>query len=399
MTPLRLAYLTTDPGIPPDSTKGASIHFRELARSLCHQGVEVDPFMNRRCVSSSPHAAFERLPVTLLPGAKRRPGAEGELRLLGAQARCLEAVRESGPHEAVYERFSLFGLTGLTYARREGIPFILEVNAPLWAESERYRSLELKHVALAAAREALSGADRVLAVSETLAELLVGEGVEPERVVVFRNGVNGDLFSTPNRVNRPESLADKTTLLFVGSLKPWHGLEFLLDAFRRARATRRLGLWIVGDGPLRGAVEACVEEFGEDLVYQSGLPHEEIPAVLRAADIAVVPYHRSSPDYFCPLKVIEALAAGTPVLASDKPSVREFVDAGFKMDLFRPDDVDSFAAALDTVCAKLPERRNRAEAMRRLALSEFTWDARAREIVRLIGATAAARRPAEEVAT
>src|SRR5207247_4648954 len=109
------------------------------------------------------------------------------------------------------------------------------------------------------------------------------------------------------------------TVGFVGSMKPWHGLEVLVEAFARLHGRGRdARLLIVGDGPARAAV--CVELSARGLtgvVHCTGAvaPHE-VPGLVTSAEVAVAPYPDASRFYFSPLKVYEYMAAGRAVVAS-----------------------------------------------------------------------------------
>lgn len=391
---LRLAYLSSDPGIPADGTKGASVHFRELARALSQQGVLLDAFVARSLEKPvSPWWSLQAIPCDRRPG-----GIEGEVRLLAAQAPFVDALQRSGPHDAVYERFSLFGLAGLAYSQSLKVPYILEVNSPIWLEAQRFRSLHLHRAAQAISLEVLHGADRVLVVSEELRSILRDEGVDDERILVLRNGINKDLFEGASTARRPPELEGRSTLVFVGSLKPWHGIEFLLEAFARAPRNHDVGLWIVGDGPLRSLVEKSVKKSKRVIVYQRAVEHEAIPSILKAADIAVVPYTESSPRYFCPLKVIEAMAAGVPLLASDTPAVREVVGDPPCAELFVPGDGKSFIAAMERLLDEPRRRELLSTRGRDSALSDFTWESRARKIIELLRRDSVVESQLQEVA-
>ncbi len=389
----RLAYMTTDPGIPPDGTKGASVHFREMAHALACRGVDLDIHMARRFQHSEPNQA-----VTLSLAAKSKSLLERETRLLANQSVVFDALRSRGPHDAVYERFSLFGIAGSVYARTAQIPHILEVNSPLWFEASAFRGLELSAGARGLARDTLLSADWVIAVSDVLARLLEDEGVERERIRVFHNGV-GDAFVEASKTdsskadgsraaNVPESLRGRTVLVFAGSLKPWHGIDFLLDAFHMAAKSRRLGLWIVGDGPLKNVVREYARNQRGTIVFDGAVPHESIPGILRAADIAVAPYTKESPTYFSPLKIVEAMAAGTAVLASDTEPVREIVAGNPDqplVELFAPSCVEAFVSALHRLVDDTPRRLALAARAQRYALHRFTWRRLASELLELLG--------------
>ncbi|HEB53081.1 MAG TPA: glycosyltransferase, partial [bacterium] len=289
----RVAFLCADPGIPPDGHKGASVHLRAMATALHRVGVALDVVVARAgsLAGFRPHRAQFVAP-------ERARGLAGELRQIAHAEAMLAALQDCGPHRAVYERLSLFGLAGLLHARALGVPFVVEANAPLWREAARFRHLGLQHAARGVCRDVMQGADKVLAVSHALADELVREGVRADRVEVLGNGADLARFADAPKLTRPASLQGRPTMVFLGSLKPWHGIGFLLDAFAALR--RRwptCGLWIVGDGPERERVRRAVADADGAIVHTESVPHERVPSVLQAADVAVAPYTADAPSY------------------------------------------------------------------------------------------------------
>jgi glycosyltransferase involved in cell wall biosynthesis len=86
-------------------------------------------------------------------------------------------------------------------------------------------------------------------------------------------------------------------------------------------------LLVVGDGPEREAVEATVEAaaVGDRVRLVGKVPHAEVPSYLRAMDIGVAPFERQASFYFSPLKVVEYLAAGLPVVATSQGELPELI--------------------------------------------------------------------------
>jgi glycosyltransferase involved in cell wall biosynthesis len=340
VNPGRVAYLCADPGIPPDSSKGASVHFRAMARAFAAIGVDLDVFMTRKG-SVDPFLPHRGLVVP----TPREKGVAGEVLQFAHSHTVLEAMARQGPHSAVYERMSLFSAAGLAYARQQDIPFVVEVNAPLWIEAAQFRSLHLGRTAEALCIDVLCGADAVFAVSSELARMLVQAGTPAERVHVLGNGADLAAFDGVAARPRPQPLVGKPLLLFAGSLKPWHGVDFLLDGFRALRAERECGLWVIGDGPARAQVEAAAAEMPDDIVCEGAIAHEDMGSYLAAADAICAPYTSASPAYFSPLKIVEAIAARRPVIASRVPCVLAELSRTDLPGLFEPDSIEDFVAA------------------------------------------------------
>src|SRR5262249_50200142 len=151
--------------------------------------------------------------------------------------------------DVIYERFSLFTVAGARVASRLRVPHLLEVNAPLRAEAARFRTLPHPGAAARAEQEVLTRSDAVLAVSEPLAEWLRSTGCNAPGEVV-PNAVDPAGFPAP-----PPRRRARFVVGFAGSLKPWHGIDVMLDACRTAMAADPcLYLEIVGGGPMSPAV-------------------------------------------------------------------------------------------------------------------------------------------------
>lgn len=372
-----IAYVCADPGIPPDGSKGASVHFRSLAAAFAQLGTQLDVFMARAGDTSGfgPHRA-RTVPVP------KASGRRGELLQLGHAETMLAALHSAGPHTAVYERLSLFGLAGLAHARELGVPFLVEVNAPLWREAAAFRELGLPNAARGVCLDVLQQADRVLAVSRPLARELQAEGVAADRIEVLGNGADVAAFRGATAAAKPPALRGRPTLLFCGSLKPWHGVPFLLRAFAALRAQRPCGLWIVGDGPERPTIEVAMRAFPGDIVHEGAVDHDRIPALLQAADVVLAPYPAAAPAYFSPLKLVEALAAGRPMLVSRVPCVLDSLQGHAPVGLFEPDDIADFVATAMRVLDLGPAAATAGIAPERI--EALDWSHKAQRILSLL---------------
>ncbi len=366
-----VAYLCADPGIGPDGSKGASVHFRSLAAAFTKLGIALDVTM----VRAGDGSVFAPHPCRIV-GMRRARGLEGELHQLGHGSVLLDALAAAGPHAAVYERLSLFSCAGLAHARRLGVPFVLEVNAPLWQEAAEFRTLHLHETARALCMDVIRGADAVYAVSQPLARQLVDLGASPDRVHVMGNGADLASFRATAPAPRPAAFAGRPVLLFAGSLKPWHGIEFLVEAFSALRQRVDCGLWVIGDGPGREQLESASSRLDGAIVCEGAVAHERMPALLAAADVVLAPYPASAPAFFSPLKVVEALAARRPLVASRVPCVLGELRGCELPGLHAPDDVAGFVAAVERVLAH-PVQALAPEAV----VADLDWTTKARRIL------------------
>jgi len=101
---------------------------------------------------------------------------------------------DQAPPDFIYERVSLCGIAGVLLARQWRVPLLVELNAPLAIEHATYRAGSLQELGLTAERWTLSQADAVLTVSAPLRDHVIGQGIAADRVHVFPNGVDPNIF-------------------------------------------------------------------------------------------------------------------------------------------------------------------------------------------------------------
>ena len=108
------------------------------------------------------------------------------------------------------------------------------------------------------------------AVSSELRDALIQAGVPASKIAAVPNGVDADLFTPVGEAYR-NGFEGKCVVGFVGSLKAWHGLDLLAEAFRRLAADPRYHLLVVGQGPQAKLIESLREEL-PGRVTQVGAP-------------------------------------------------------------------------------------------------------------------------------
>ena len=254
----------------------------------------------------------------------------------------------------------------LSAARKLGIPSVLTLHIAGLDDFGGWRGAASRIYETALARRLVARADALVAVSQAVAvatELRPGQAVE-----VIPNGVDLARF----RPGDPKT-GDHVRFVFVGRLIANKGPDVALEAFRvvneRAANTR---LSFVGDGPMLPVLERTVRAHGlEDVVEFLGM-RENVAEILRQGHVFV----RPSTIEGMPLTILEAMASGLPVIATDVGGVKEIVAHGTTGLVVAP---GSAAPVVDAMLELMdPQRRHQmgVAALERVQ-DEFNWESTA----------------------
>ncbi|MCA8955099.1 MAG: glycosyltransferase, partial [Planctomycetes bacterium] len=395
---------------------GQAVHVREMIRALRAAGHTVAEcaLVPKTASVDAPVAAVQGAAVAapsngsvngtangVVRGAasSRRPGSIwNHVSLPRPAIECLEvlysrrgaamiaAAAARQQPDFVYERHALHCRAGLLAKRRLGVPLLLEVNSPMCDEMEKLGLLRFARRARKTEREVLAGADRVLAVSDVLAERLIELGAARDRVRVIRNGAEPSRFSAEavaegRRLRGELGLGDQVLVIgFIGFMRPWHRLDMVVEALA-ALSRQDVHFVVLGEGPaLPELLELARARGVADRVHALGaVPGEAVASVCTAFDVALVP---AINGYASPLKLFDSLAAGVATLAVDQPNIRELIDDGRTGVLFAPGDTAAFTSKLAELAAD-PARTRALGAAGRAALSEhdWTWRGSARRVI------------------
>lgn len=215
---------------------------------------------------------------------------------------------------------------------------------PLIVTSIRARNVDKKAWQLWLDRRTMRWAHLVVFNAGSVAAYsIANEGVRPEQVVVIPNGVR--VSEVPGRSR--EALRgivppDAPVIGTVGRLRPQKGHADLIDAFAQILSRTGAHLLLIGDGELRGALERQVREAGlERRVHFLG-PRADLPDFYAAMDV----YAQTSLFEGMPNAVMEAMAAGLPVVATDVDGTRELIRDGETGWLVPPGDPAALAVRL-----------------------------------------------------
>lgn len=366
------------------SADGQYVHIRALTDALRGRGHEIimagpddrGGAATRRLDAGGGVALKSRLPGPLYEAAELLYSAPAYLRL-AARAR---AARP----DILYERYNLYFHSGVRLARASGLPFILEVNAPLVEERARHGGLALKGLARWSETSIWRAADKVLPVTRVLADMIVREGVSADRIEVVPNGVEASFLEAvdPRPVRTRYGLDGRLVLGFTGFARDWHGLDRIVR-FLAAERARNLHLLIVGDGDVVPELRRQAErlDVADRMSVTGVVQREDVAAHVAAFDIALQP---AVVGYASPLKIIEYMALGKPIVAPDRANIRELLTDGADSLLAAPDDEAALFRALLRLAgdAALRDKLGRA-ARAALDRRNLTWSGNAERVERI----------------
>jgi glycosyltransferase involved in cell wall biosynthesis len=297
-----------------------------------------------------------------------------------------------------------------------------ECGKPFWVKPHGTDRFHMEHPTRGAKiREVLQHAAGFLPNAQFLANYLVERGVPAEKVDVVRHGVDHELFRPRPREEaikalqkmEPQMNADvrrwelEKTILFVGNLEPIKGPDRLLHAYAHVkekaevepeRAADMTGtspmppvsglrsqlsaLIFIGDGSWRGRLEQMAKDLdvADDIVFLGDRPHEEVALWMNIADVLCLPSRSEG----MPNVVIEALASGCPVVATDVGDVKWLLKEGangYVVGNTESGVVDGLAAGLGSVLDRSWDRGAISDAIR-----ELTWEHAAEQVMERLGA-------------
>ncbi len=205
----------------------------------------------------------------------------------------------------------------------------------------------------------------VVTVSEGLRERLSSLGVQKARIRVLRNGVDLDLFHPVDRQTARQQLGvSGRVLLSVGNLIRLKGHDLIIKALTGLPSTT---LMVVGGGPDRSALEALAQTVGvaDRVRFFGPVPQEQLRNIYSAADALIL----ASSSEGWPNVLLESMACGTPVIATDIPGAREIVGAPEVGQLLRERTPDAIVQAMEALFATPADR-----ATIRAYAERFSWD-------------------------
>ena len=360
-------------------------------------------------VTACDHEGGRQLPdpagcqVLRTPAVRRSmPGGLRELALMQRLYRRLDAaIAETKPALVHAHSPVLVALPARLAARRHRLPFVYEVR-DLWENASvdlgkfshaswRYR------LARVADTRALQGADAVVVICDAMRREMEARLGSRTPIVVAGNGVQlEDLKREDAGSGRQRwQLGEDDVIGYVGTLHRFEGLDLLIDALPALRRERKgIRLLIAGDGPDEGRLRSLVADRGLDgvVTFAGRISHAEVGQAYAACDVLVYPRVATETTRLTtPLKPLEAMALGRPVLVSRLPALLELVQPGVTGAAFTAGDAADLASACLALLRHPDKPRQLGEAGQAWVVRERQWSATLRDYPRAYAAAMRSR--------
>lgn len=251
---------------------------------------------------------------------------------------------------------ALCGIAALQAAKSRHLPFVYEVRS-FWEDADlnpKRSPLRLLRYHLARNLESfvLRRSDAVVGISRAVLQDLEARGIPPDKLHHVPNGVDVARFAPRTRdsvLAEQIGLVDCPIFGFIGTLFPWEGVPWLVRAAATLHASgARFKLLIVGDGVAGPEVRRLIQQTasGAYISFLGRVPNDSIERYYSLMDFLVYPrLNVQIAQMVTPLKPLEAMALGKPVLGSDVGGIRELVETEKTGLLFEAENIQDFCRA------------------------------------------------------
>ena len=285
----------------------------------------------------------------------------------------------------VYEYAATLQCLGWIF-QRQGIPWILQVEALLYYEAKAERkALVLDGIARKLEIWSYRQCDVIACVSATLKKILVEEiGIDAQKIVLVPNGV--DIQFLDPQLHEPKRLFSGFTIGFVGSLYSWAGLGLLLETMSELQAESfQISLIIVGDGEMEKVWSDQAQALGlqEQIKFIGRVPWQEVPQYIAGFDIGYSGQIllQMGKMYLSPMKLYEYMSMGKPVIASAFEDAQRLVIEGETGFLFQPGDKQTLKQALIKAIMDRDRLPSMGQKARRQIEAEHSWTNRVQHLL------------------
>lgn len=374
---MKIIYVAQKETLP--GSHGGAVHVLEVSRQLARRG----HFLTAVVKQNPGQAAYETLDgfeIIRLP-------VRSNYLLFQSEPAVRELIKQTRP-VVVMERYYNFAGAGVMAARACNIPSLLEVNAPMLDPAGTRKDRADQMMLGWMTRRALAQANAAARIVTPLAAT-VPPSVSRAKIREIPWGANVDLFDRARLdSSRLETLRGqinpqgRTVVAFLGSFRPWHGVQEFVETARQISQTHDDILFLmIGAGDLLEETRAFVEreKLAASIFLTGAVPYEQVPYYLALADVGVAPFNtRGHPPlqvgfYWSPLKVHEYMAMSLPVVTLDLAGLKEIARDGQEALLYREGDAEALRECILRLVDDPALARQLGTAGRARVVEHFSW--------------------------
>jgi glycosyltransferase involved in cell wall biosynthesis len=217
---------------------------------------------------------------------------------------------------------------------------------------------------------------------------------DPTKISITPNAINLRKISQidPNferqRIRQKYGIVQDFVVGFVGSMRRWHGLDFLADCIPKILEHHPdTHFLLVGTGEMEAELREIVAQQGlaANVTITGAVKHDDVYPLIAAMDIGVSP---DTPPYASPMKLLEYMALGAVPIAPDYLPIREIIDDGQTGLVFEPRNPDRFAGSILRLAKDDSLRARLSNAARNEVIQRRNWARNAAEILDLVSRVA-----------
>lgn len=364
---------------------GYSIRSSYILRFQREDGIEPFVVTSAQDPNGDERVTIEEVVHVRTPDIPKLPPALREAELMRTMYRAVDAgIREFQPDLVHAYSPVLVGLPAMIAAKRHSLPFVYEVR-DLWENASVDRGKFKEDSMLYKGARGLEtlvykNADAVITICEALRDAIAPRVGRHTALHVVPNGVEVEHFSPANADENTKAkwkLAGKRVLGYIGTFQPYEGLSTAITAMPRvAAAIDNAHLMITGAGGVEEQLRAQVAREGvEELVTFTGrVPHNVVKNLYSIPELFVYPRVLTRTTALTtPLKPLEAMATGKPVLVSNVGAMLELVRPGETGMVFEAGNAEDFAEKAIHVLEDPARQESMGQAARRYVEEERQW--------------------------
>lgn len=314
-----------------------------------------------------------------------------------SRAKALYGAATGKHYDIVYGHSPLeFGVAAYYYAKKNRLPLIYEAHSFLTDSlSESLLSnIDVKNCLVRIYRRCLfnfvnhyetaiiNHASNIIAQTNKIKMKLMGTFSVPEKkILTVINGVDCNFFKPTgndktNKFRKQCDLADEFIVLYSGFLNSINGIDFLLSAFAQLphKLKEKTKLVIAGRGPLQSHVEEAAKK-DTAIIYIGLVKYDDMPELYELCNVFVIPRPSvKAAEEFYPMKLIEVMSMGKPVLVSDVAPMAEIINDGVTGLYYKKGDMENFLAKLTSIYNREYDLSKMGDSARKLVTNHYSWE-------------------------